>query len=59
MLLVWKEREQLKVPDWHILLFVGTSLVHDYWIFWGLPRVYYWEAKKQFQLQEEDEENIA
>ena len=37
----------MKQMDWQMLFFVGTSLVHDYWIYWGLPRVYYWHAKKE------------
>ncbi|WP_175631890.1 hypothetical protein [Virgibacillus siamensis] len=28
--------------DWQMLAFVGTSLVHDYWNYWGLPKVYFW-----------------
>ncbi len=31
--------------DWQMIMFVSTSLVHDYWIYWGLPRVYYWDIK--------------
>lgn len=38
----------MKEMDWQMLLFVGASLVHDYWIYWGLPRIYYWGMKKRY-----------
>lgn len=31
--------------DWQLILFVGSSLAHDYWIYWGLPRIHYWDVK--------------
>lgn len=36
----------MKYIDWHMLLFLGVSMVHDYWIYWGLPRVYYIKGVK-------------
>lgn len=38
----------MKNLDWHLVLFVGVSLVHDYWIYWGLPKVYYWDVKREY-----------
>ncbi|WP_330948976.1 hypothetical protein [Virgibacillus sp. MG-45] len=32
--------------DWHMIVFVGFSLIQEYWLIWGLPRVYYWEMQK-------------
>ncbi|SDK35945.1 hypothetical protein [Sediminibacillus albus] len=34
----------MKHLDWHMILFVGTSLAHDYWLYWGLPRIYFWDV---------------
>ncbi|WP_165769109.1 hypothetical protein [Virgibacillus profundi] len=49
--------------DWQMLLFVGTSLAHDYWIIWGLPSVYFWDVKrkniKQINENDDDEINAA
>ncbi|SDQ57412.1 hypothetical protein [Virgibacillus salinus] len=36
--------------DWQMMLFIGSSLLHDYWVYWGLPRVYCWNIKRR-QLQ--------
>ncbi|MDC3412029.1 hypothetical protein NC797_01985 [Aquibacillus sp. 3ASR75-11] len=36
----------MKHLDWQMILFVGTSLAHDYWVYWGLPKVYFWDAKR-------------
>lgn len=41
--------------DWQMIIFVGASLAHDYWIYWGLPRVYFWEVKKENLLNEKDD----
>lgn len=38
----------MKEMDWQMLIFVSASLIHDYWIFWGLPRIYYWNTRKYF-----------
>ncbi|MFD2045780.1 hypothetical protein ACFSTA_13690 [Ornithinibacillus salinisoli] len=31
----------MKFVDWQMVIFVSVSMVADYWIYWGLPRVYY------------------
>ncbi|WP_281349744.1 hypothetical protein [Ornithinibacillus caprae] len=31
----------MKYIDLQMVMFVGISMVHDYWVYWGLPRVYY------------------
>lgn len=41
--------------DWQMILFVGSSLAHDYWIYWGLPRVYFWEKKNESSLNKDDD----
>lgn len=32
----------MKQLDWPMIIFVGGYLIQDYWIYWGLPRIYYW-----------------
>ncbi|WP_010530751.1 hypothetical protein [Lentibacillus jeotgali] len=34
----------MKLLDWQMVLFVGGYLIQDYWLYWGLPRVYYWRS---------------
>lgn len=41
----WINMKQL---EWQLILFVGSSLIHEYWIYWGLPKVYYWDAKRKY-----------
>lgn len=38
----------MKNIDWNMAIFVGESLIHEYWVFWGLPRVYYWDLKREY-----------
>lgn len=49
--------------DWQMILFVGSSLVHDYWIYYGLPRIYYWDIKNsnitETNDNDDDEKKIA
>ncbi|WP_199868451.1 hypothetical protein [Virgibacillus senegalensis] len=50
--------------DWQMVLFVGTSLVQEYWLYWGLPRVYFWDVQREFMKSpefsnQEDEHNRA
>jgi hypothetical protein len=33
--------------DWQMVSFTGLSLLKEYWVYYGLPRMYYWEMKKQ------------
>ena len=30
-----------------MVLFVGSSVVQDLWVNWGLPHIYYWDVKKE------------
>ncbi|WP_168927229.1 hypothetical protein [Virgibacillus necropolis] len=46
----------MRYLDWQMILFVGSSLVHDYWIYWGLPQVHYWDVKHN-SLKPVDEDN--
>lgn len=34
----------MKNIDWQAIIFVGMTMIHDYWIIWGLPRIEYWEV---------------
>lgn len=34
----------MKQLDWQMILFVGGYLIQDYWLYWGLPRIYYWSG---------------
>lgn len=36
----------MKHLDWPMIIFVGTSMINDYWVYWGLPRIYFWEVKR-------------
>ncbi|MEQ6376010.1 hypothetical protein RZN22_04450 [Bacillaceae bacterium S4-13-58] len=48
----------MKDIDWHMFLFVGVSIIHEYWILNGLPQIYYWEVKKEMKsLLDEDSNN--
>ncbi|WP_430785679.1 hypothetical protein VBD025_11785 [Virgibacillus flavescens] len=38
--------------DWQMILFLGSSFVHDYWIYWGLPRIYYLDIKQEKAVSE-------
>ncbi|MGP4039630.1 hypothetical protein ACTWP4_06980 [Gracilibacillus sp. D59] len=43
--------------DWTMILFVSSSLLHEYWLLSGLPRIYYWDVKRQHvnNVKEADE----
>ncbi|MFT4415491.1 hypothetical protein ACLM5H_16675 [Fredinandcohnia humi] len=50
----------MKYLDMQMLVFVGASLVHEYWLFWGLPRVYYLDVKREHEKTiNEDNKRIA
>jgi len=50
----------MKTVDWQMIYFVSVSLITEYWYLIGLPRVYYWEAKKKYNnFDEEDDSNKA
>ncbi|GAB3795925.1 hypothetical protein [Virgibacillus kimchii] len=34
----------MKHIDWQMLFFVGGPLIQEFWIYYGLPRVYYFSA---------------
>jgi hypothetical protein len=56
---------KLLAIDWDIVLFTGSSLLHDYWVTLGLPQVYYFtsednEMKKNKQSpSDESDDKIA
>ncbi|UOQ84754.1 hypothetical protein [Gracilibacillus salinarum] len=37
----------MKSLDWTMIVFVSSTLLHEYWILTGLPRIYYWDVKRQ------------
>ncbi|SDM68982.1 hypothetical protein [Sediminibacillus halophilus] len=48
--------------DWQLVLFVGTSLMQEYWLYFGLPRVYFWDVKSELYRNTgvpEDEDHRA
>ncbi|WP_158701736.1 hypothetical protein [Lentibacillus sp. Marseille-P4043] len=46
----------MKYLDWHMLVFVGVTLVHDSWIYWGFPQIEFWEMKQKY-IKENDDKN--
>jgi hypothetical protein len=56
---------KLLAIDWNIVLFTGSSLLHDYWVTLGLPQVYYLtvddnETKRNKQSpRDESDDKIA
>lgn len=36
----------MKQLDWQMILFVGGYFLQDVWLYWGLPRVYYWHSNE-------------
>jgi hypothetical protein len=50
----------MKHLDWPMIIFVGTSMISDYWTYWGLPRIYFWEVKRaHFNHKEDDDDHKA
>ncbi|WP_162832879.1 MULTISPECIES: hypothetical protein [Sediminibacillus] len=49
--------------DWQLVLFVGTSLVQEYWLYFGLPRVYFWDVERELyrntEVPEDDDHRAA
>ncbi|HEU5139673.1 MAG TPA: hypothetical protein VFT51_06845 [Bacillales bacterium] len=33
--------------DWSLIMFTATSMFHDYWVHFRLPKVYYYEMQKE------------
>ncbi|WP_277679076.1 hypothetical protein [Gracilibacillus dipsosauri] len=40
--------------DWTLILFVSSTLLHEYWLLSGLPRIYFWDVKRQLNEGDED-----
>ncbi|WP_181397443.1 MULTISPECIES: hypothetical protein [Gracilibacillus] len=40
--------------DWTLILFVSSTLLHEYWLLSGLPRIYFWDGKRQLNEGDED-----
>ncbi|MFD1851297.1 hypothetical protein [Oceanobacillus bengalensis] len=49
----------MKGIDWQTILFVGTQMIHEGWLYWGLPRVYYWDIKKPKKDDDYNDMNAA
>ncbi|MCC3357274.1 hypothetical protein [Bacillus sp. REN16] len=51
----------MKQLEVQMILFVGVTLVHEYWLHWGLPRVYYWDVKHAHlkKIEEDSDKKIA
>jgi hypothetical protein len=41
---------KLLAIDWNIVLFSGSSLLHDYWVTLGLPQVYYFSVESSASI---------
>ncbi|WP_179298903.1 hypothetical protein [Evansella halocellulosilytica] len=35
----------MKLIDWQMLSFVSVTILHDYWIYSKLPRIYFWDHR--------------
>lgn len=40
----------MKYLDWQAILFVGTTLIQEYWIYYRLPQIQYWETYKSITV---------
>ncbi|MEN1969459.1 hypothetical protein WMZ97_15455 [Lentibacillus sp. N15] len=49
----------MKYFDWNAIIFVSVSLIHDYWIYWRLPQIQYWETYKDITVDDHDDKNKA
>ncbi len=49
----------MKHIDWQMVYFVGITLLKEYWCYVGLPRVYYWDLKQTYLLDEDDRHKAA
>ncbi|WP_170287583.1 hypothetical protein [Aquibacillus halophilus] len=49
----------MKQLEWQMVLFVGTFLAHDLWIYSGLPQLYYWDVKRDHfkKIKNKDDKN--
>ncbi|MGN8646641.1 hypothetical protein ACTNEO_10830 [Gracilibacillus sp. HCP3S3_G5_1] len=47
--------------DWTMILFVSSTLLHEYWLLSGLPRIYFWDVKRQQlnHLNDDEHRKIA
>ncbi|WP_170150254.1 hypothetical protein [Oceanobacillus halophilus] len=45
--------------DWQLLLFTGGSLLQEAWIYWGLPKLYYWNTNQLIYNKDDDETTPA
>lgn len=36
----------MKHLDWTMFIFVGATMAQDIWLYYGLPRMYYWNVSK-------------
>ncbi|WP_175495333.1 hypothetical protein [Gracilibacillus orientalis] len=48
----------MRLLDWTMIWFVSSTLLHEYWLLSGLPRIYYCDVKRQHlcKLNEDDDE---
>jgi len=36
----------MKSLDWQMLLFVGATMAKEFWLYYGLPRMYYFSTSQ-------------
>ncbi|MEW9676184.1 hypothetical protein ABRT01_08390 [Lentibacillus sp. L22] len=47
----------MKYLDWNAVFFVGVTLIHEYWLYWGLPQIEYWETKRMYNSMNNDKDD--
>lgn len=47
--------------DWQMIFFIGTSLAQEYWIYWKLPRIYFWDIQREYtsKIETDDKKDAA
>lgn len=40
--------------DWQMVSFVGASLLKEYWIYYRLPQICYWEIHENIEESDDD-----
>ncbi|UOQ48723.1 hypothetical protein MUN88_00740 [Gracilibacillus caseinilyticus] len=48
----------MKSLDWTMIVYVSSTLLHEYWLLTGLPRIYYWDVKRQHVNKVKEAENL-
>ncbi|MGP4072721.1 hypothetical protein ACTWQB_09225 [Piscibacillus sp. B03] len=41
----------LRNIDWQMVTFVGGTVLKEYWIYYRLPQIYYWETHLEYDTK--------